>query len=61
MRHARYARTTVLERQLFVERCGDVVLHRLQERAAGRGDLVGARRLFARLRQALVEELPAGV
>jgi hypothetical protein len=38
-----------------------VVPHRLQERAAGRADQVGARRLFARLRQALAEELQAGV
>jgi excisionase family DNA binding protein len=61
MRQARYAGASLLERQLFVERCGELVLHRLQERSADRPQLVGARRLFARLRQALAQDAPAGV
>jgi diguanylate cyclase (GGDEF)-like protein/excisionase family DNA binding protein len=61
MRQARYAGASLLERQLFVERCGEVVLHRLQERSADRPQLVGARRLFAHLRQALAQDAPAGV
>jgi diguanylate cyclase (GGDEF)-like protein/excisionase family DNA binding protein len=61
MRQARYAGASLLERQLFVERCGELVLHRLQQRSADRPQLVGARRLFARLRQALAQDAPAGV
>ncbi|MDX6729142.1 MAG: hypothetical protein QOK49_3947, partial [Baekduia sp.] len=61
MRQARYAGASLLERQLFVERCGELVLRGLQERSADRAELVGARRLFARLRQALAQDAPAGV
>jgi diguanylate cyclase (GGDEF)-like protein/excisionase family DNA binding protein len=61
MSHARYAGASLLERQLFPERCGELVLHRLQERSADRSQLVSARRLFARLRQTLAQDVPAGV
>lgn len=61
MRQARYAGATLLERQLFVERCGDLILGRLQQVGADRAEVLGTRRLFARLRQALAEDAPAGV
>ncbi|MCW3003260.1 MAG: hypothetical protein JWQ20_2558 [Conexibacter sp.] len=61
MSQARYAGASLLERQLFPERCGELVLHRLQERSAERSELVSARRLFARLRQTLAQDVPAGV
>jgi diguanylate cyclase (GGDEF)-like protein/excisionase family DNA binding protein len=61
MRQARYAGASLLERQLFVDRCGELLLRRLQARAAERTELVGARRLFVRLRQALAQDAPAGV
>jgi diguanylate cyclase (GGDEF)-like protein/excisionase family DNA binding protein len=61
MRQGRYAGASLVERELFAERCGDLVLHRLQERSVERAQLVGARRLFVRLRQELAREAPAGV
>jgi diguanylate cyclase (GGDEF)-like protein/excisionase family DNA binding protein len=61
MRQARYAGASLVERELFAERCGDLVLHRLQERSVERTQFVGARRLFVRLRQELAREAPAGV
>ena len=61
MRSARYAGASLLERRLFVERFGEVALRRLREHATDRAELVGVRRLFARLRQALALDAPAGV
>ncbi len=52
---ADYAGASLLERHTFVERYGDLVGRALQERGCDRSELVGARRLFTRVRQALLE------
>ncbi len=56
MEHARYAGVSLLERQLLLERCGELVLRRLQAAAAPRAELIGTRRLFAHLRQLLAQD-----
>jgi hypothetical protein len=44
-----------VERHGFLERYEDALLRVLREQAAARDELLGARRLFARLRQALLD------
>ena len=56
---AGYAGTSLLERHAFLERYGMLVLRTLQERGERHSELVGARRLFTRLRQALLEAADA--
>ena len=56
LQQAHFAGASLLERHTFLERYGDLALRALTERRAERGELVGARRLFARLRQALLDE-----
>jgi excisionase family DNA binding protein len=53
--HADLAGATLLERHAYLERFGDAAVRLLQERGAARQELVGARRLFSRLRQAVLE------
>jgi excisionase family DNA binding protein len=53
------AGASLLERHTFLERYGDAVVRTLQERGAARAELVGARRLFARLRQVTLEAADA--
>jgi len=49
------AGATLLERHGFLERFGDAAVRTLQERGAIRPELIGARRLFSRLRQVALE------
>jgi diguanylate cyclase (GGDEF)-like protein/excisionase family DNA binding protein len=56
---AGYGGTTLLERHTFLERYGVVVVRTLQERGVRHSELVGSRRLFTRLRQALLEAADA--
>ena len=53
------AGASLLERHTFLERYGEVVVRALQERGAVRAELVGARRLFARLRQVTLDAADA--
>ena len=53
------AGASLLERHSFLERYGEVVVRALQERGAARAELVGARRLFARLRQVTLDAADA--
>jgi excisionase family DNA binding protein len=57
--HAGFAGASLLERHAFLERYGDLVLRALQERGERHSELVGARRLFTRLRRALLEAADA--
>ena len=54
--HADLAGASLLERHAFLERYGDAVVRTLQDRGASRAELVGARRVFARLRRVTLEE-----
>ena len=54
--HADLAGASLLERHTFLERYGDAVVRTLQDRGASRAELVGARRVFARLRRVTLEE-----
>jgi diguanylate cyclase (GGDEF)-like protein/excisionase family DNA binding protein len=56
---AEYAGTSLLERHTFFERYGELAARELRERNAPQAELVGARRLFTRLRQALLEAVDA--
>jgi hypothetical protein len=49
--HADLAGATLLERHSVLERFGEAAASTMQERGASRPELVGARRLFSRLRQ----------
>jgi excisionase family DNA binding protein len=53
------AGASLLERHTFLERYGEAVVRALRERHAPREELVGARRLFARLRQVTLEAADA--
>jgi diguanylate cyclase (GGDEF)-like protein/excisionase family DNA binding protein len=53
--HADLAGATMLERHSFLERFGDAAIRMMQERGAGRAELVGTRRLFNRARQVVLE------
>jgi diguanylate cyclase (GGDEF)-like protein/excisionase family DNA binding protein len=53
------AGASLLERHTFLERYGEAIVRALQERSADRAELVGARRLFARLRQVTLEAADA--
>ena len=53
------AGASLLERHTFLERYGEAVVRTLQERKAPHAELVGARRLFARLRQVTLEAADA--
>jgi diguanylate cyclase (GGDEF)-like protein/excisionase family DNA binding protein len=53
------AGASLLERHTFFERYGDAVVRTLQERDGKRTELIGARRLFARLRQVTLEAADA--
>jgi diguanylate cyclase (GGDEF)-like protein/excisionase family DNA binding protein len=53
------AGASLLERHTFLERYGDAVVRTLRERRAPREELVGTRRLFARLRQVTLEAADA--
>jgi diguanylate cyclase (GGDEF)-like protein/excisionase family DNA binding protein len=53
------AGASLLERHTFLERYGEAVERALQERGATRAELVGARRVFARLRQVTLEAADA--
>ena len=53
------AGASLLERHTFLERYGEALVRTLQERGAARSELVGARRLFARLRQVTLEAADA--
>jgi excisionase family DNA binding protein len=57
--HADLAGASLLERHGFLERFGDAAVRMLQDRGAGRQELVGARRLFGRLRQVVLEAAEA--
>ena len=57
--HADLAGATPLERHGFLERFGDAAVRTLQERGASRPELVGARRLFSRIRQVALEAADA--
>jgi diguanylate cyclase (GGDEF)-like protein/excisionase family DNA binding protein len=59
--HADLAGATLLERHGFIERFGDAAVRTLQERGANRPELIGARRLFSRLRQVALEAADARV
>jgi diguanylate cyclase (GGDEF)-like protein/excisionase family DNA binding protein len=59
--HADLAGATLLERHSFLERFGDAAARMMQERGAGRQELVGARRLFSRVRQVALEVADARV
>jgi diguanylate cyclase (GGDEF)-like protein/excisionase family DNA binding protein len=59
--HADLAGATLVERHAFLERFGDAAVRTLQERGADRPELVGARRLFSRLRQVALEAADARV
>ena len=53
--HADLAGATLVERHGFLERFGDATVRTLQERGASRAELIGARRLFARVRHVALE------
>jgi diguanylate cyclase (GGDEF)-like protein/excisionase family DNA binding protein len=53
------AGASLLERHTFLERYGEAVVRALRERGAPRAELVGARRVFARLRQVTLEAADA--
>ena len=53
------AGASLLERHTFFERYGEAVVRALQERGAARAELVGARRVFARLRQVTLDAADA--
>jgi diguanylate cyclase (GGDEF)-like protein/excisionase family DNA binding protein len=53
--HADLAGATLLERHSYLERFGDASVRTLQERGANRPELIGARRLFSRIRQVALE------
>jgi diguanylate cyclase (GGDEF)-like protein/excisionase family DNA binding protein len=53
------AGASLLERHTFLERYGEAVVRTLRERGAPRAELVGARRVFARLRQVTLEAADA--
>ena len=53
------AGASLLERHTFLERYGEAVVRALQERGAARAELVGARRVFARLRQVTLDAADA--
>jgi excisionase family DNA binding protein len=57
---AHYAGASLLERHTFIERYGDVAVRALQQRNAPHAELIAARRLYVRLRQALLDEPFAG-
>jgi diguanylate cyclase (GGDEF)-like protein/excisionase family DNA binding protein len=57
--HAGFAGASLLERHAFLERYGDLVLRALQERGERHAELVGTRRLFTRMRRALLEAADA--
>ena len=59
--HADLAGATLLERHGFLERFGDAAVRTLQERGANRPELIGARRLFSRVRQVALEAADARV
>jgi diguanylate cyclase (GGDEF)-like protein/excisionase family DNA binding protein len=54
------AGASLLERHTFLERYGEAVVRTLQARGGTRAELVGARRVFARLRQITLEAADAG-
>jgi diguanylate cyclase (GGDEF)-like protein/excisionase family DNA binding protein/PAS domain S-box-containing protein len=56
---AGYASVSLLERHALVERMGELATRRLHAQGAERATLLDARRLFTRLRQAVLEEPPA--
>jgi excisionase family DNA binding protein len=53
------AGASLLERHTFLERYGEAVVRTLRERGAPRAEFVGARRVFARLRQVRLEAADA--
>jgi hypothetical protein len=53
------AGASLLERHAFLERYGEAVVRTLRERGAARAELVGARRLFTRLRQVALQAADA--
>ena len=53
------AGASLLERHTFLERYCEAVVRALQQRHTERAELVGARRLFARLRQVTLEAADA--
>ena len=57
--HADLAGATLLERHGFLEHFGDAAVRTLQERGANRPELIGARRLFSRVRQVALEAADA--
>ncbi len=57
--HADLAGATLVERHTFLERFGDATTRTLADRGATRPELVGARRLFNRLRQVVLEAADA--
>ena len=59
--HADLAGATLVERHGFLERFGDAAVRTMQERGASRVELVGARRLFSRVRQVALEAADARV
>ncbi len=59
--HADLAGATLVERHGFLERFGDASVRTMQERGATRVELVGARRLFSRVRQVALEAADARV
>jgi excisionase family DNA binding protein len=59
--HADLAGATLVERHGFLERFGDAAVRTMQERGAGRQELIGARRLFSRVRQVALEVADARV
>jgi diguanylate cyclase (GGDEF)-like protein/excisionase family DNA binding protein len=59
--HADLAGATLVERHGFLERFGDAAVRTLQERGATRPELVGARRLFSRVRQIALEVADARI
>jgi excisionase family DNA binding protein len=58
--HAHYAGASLLERHTLLERYADLTCRLLADRDAERPEIVSTRRLFARLRQALLSD-PGGV
>ncbi len=53
------AGASLLERHTFLERYGEAVVRTLRDRRGERAELIGARRLFARLRQVTLEAADA--
>jgi diguanylate cyclase (GGDEF)-like protein/excisionase family DNA binding protein len=56
---AEYAGASLLERHTFLERYGELAVRELREHKAPQAELVGARRVFTRLRQTLLEAVDA--